>query len=130
MTTESDHVSTVATAVRLGGVRRKRPPVLLSDRAAEKVRALLADQQVGTRLRIGVRPGGCSGFSHELAFDTERHEGDIVTNVSGIEVVVDPDSATLLEGAVLDHRDGLSGSGFRLENPKARRTCGCGQSFS
>ena len=81
-------------------------------------------------LRVAVRPGGCSGFSYEMYFDTDRAADDITKDFSGVDVVVDPQSAQLLEGATLDYKDGLQDAGFSIDNPNAQRTCGCGQSFS
>jgi iron-sulfur cluster assembly protein/iron-sulfur cluster insertion protein len=81
-------------------------------------------------LRVAVRPGGCSGFSYEMFFDTDVAADDKTLDYSGVKVVVDPSSATLLEGATLDYKDGLQGAGFAIDNPNAQRTCGCGQSFS
>ena len=81
-------------------------------------------------LRVAVRPGGCSGFSYEMYFDTDKAADDITKDFSGVDVVVDPQSAQLLEGATLDYKDGLQDAGFSIDNPNAQRTCGCGQSFS
>ena len=82
-------------------------------------------------LRVTVRPGGCSGMSYEMFFDTERADDDIVEAVRRDQhVVVDPASAQYLTGATLDFKDGLQGAGFTVNNPNAQRTCGCGQSFS
>ena len=79
---------------------------------------------------VAVRPGGCSGFSYEMYFDTDRAADDITKDFGGVDVVVDPQSAQLLEGATLDYKDGLQDAGFSIDNPNAQRTCGCGQSFS
>jgi len=81
-------------------------------------------------LRVAVRPGGCSGFSYEMYFDSDIASDDQTIDYSGVRVVVDPSSAMLLEGATLDFKDGLEESGFSINNPNAERTCGCGQSFS
>ena len=77
-----------------------------------------------------MRPGGCSGFSYEMFFDSDVANDDITADFAGVRVVVDPSSAQLLEGAVLDYKDGLQQAGFSINNPNAQRTCGCGQSFS
>ena len=84
----------------------------------------------GLALRVAVRPGGCSGFSYEMYFDTERAADDLEEAFGEVRVVVDPSSAQLLEGATLDYKDGLNEAGFSIDNPNAQRTCGCGQSFS
>src|SRR5438270_2248054 len=103
----------------------------LTDAATAKVRELLdAEGDPALALRVAVRPGGCSGFSYEMFFDGDIASDDVAQEVSGVKVVVDPASAELLKGAVLDFKDGLQGAGFAIENPNASRTCGCGQSFS
>ena len=105
--------------------------ITVTDTAAEKVKSLIeAEGEAGLALRVAVRPGGCSGFSYEMFFDSEVATDDIKVDHSGVTVVVDPSSAQLLEGAVLDYKDGLQQAGFSISNPNAQRTCGCGQSFS
>jgi iron-sulfur cluster assembly accessory protein len=81
-------------------------------------------------LRVAVRPGGCSGFSYEMYFDSDVATDDVVAEKAGVRLVVDASSAQLLEGASLDYKDGLQQAGFSINNPNAQRTCGCGQSFS
>ena len=81
-------------------------------------------------LRVAVRPGGCSGFSYEMFFDTDESDEDLVARPPACRSVVDPSSAQLLSGATLDYKDGLQGAGFAIDNPNAQTTCGCGQSFS
>lgn len=105
--------------------------IALTDKAATKVSELIsAEGEDGLALRVAVRPGGCSGFSYDMFFDTEVAEDDLTIEYSGVKVVVDASSAMLLEGATLDYADGLSQAGFSINNPNAQRTCGCGQSFS
>ncbi|MEQ8719407.1 MAG: iron-sulfur cluster insertion protein ErpA [Acidimicrobiales bacterium] len=104
--------------------------ITLTDSAASKVGELIAAEgDEGLALRVAVRPGGCSGFSYEMYFDTDRAEDDQTLSYGDVAVVVDPSSAMLLEGATLDYKDGLE-AGFAINNPNAQRTCGCGQSFS
>ena len=105
--------------------------IALTDNAADKVRTLMDAEGVpDLALRVAVRPGGCSGFSYEMFFDTDIADDDKFIDFNGVKVVVDPSSAMLLEGATLDYKDGLQGAGFAIDNPNAQRTCGCGQSFS
>ena len=105
--------------------------ITVTDNAAAKVKSLIeAEGDTALALRVAVRPGGCSGFSYEMFFDGDIAADDVAQEVSGVKVVVDPASAELLKGAVLDFKDGLQGAGFAIENPNASRTCGCGQSFS
>jgi iron-sulfur cluster assembly accessory protein len=107
--------------------------IVLTDTATTKVRELLdAEDQPELSLRVAVRPGGCSGLSYEMFFDSERAADDIeaIYGDGSVRVVVDPASAEYLDGASLDYKDGLQGAGFTINNPNAQRTCGCGQSFS
>ena len=105
--------------------------ITLTDNAASKVKDLMeAEGTDALALRVAVRPGGCSGFSYEMFFDTDVSEEDRQADFGGVKVVVDASSAMLLEGATLDYKDGLQEAGFAIDNPNAQRTCGCGQSFS
>jgi iron-sulfur cluster insertion protein len=105
--------------------------ITLTETATSKVGELIkAEGEEGLALRVAVRPGGCSGFSYEMFFDTDVADDDVLTAYGEVKVVVDPSSAQLLEGATLDYKDGLQGAGFSIDNPNAQRTCGCGQSFS
>ena len=105
--------------------------ITLTDAAAAKVKDLIEGEgDPSLALRVAVRPGGCSGFSYEMFFDTEVTDDDVTANYGEVRVVVDPSSAPLLEGATLDYKDGLQQAGFAINNPNAQRTCGCGQSFS
>jgi iron-sulfur cluster assembly accessory protein len=106
--------------------------IVLTETATTKVKQLLeAEDQPELSLRVAVRPGGCSGLSYEMFFDSEKAPDDI-EQVYGenVRVVVDPASAEYLAGASLDYKDGLQDAGFTINNPNAQRTCGCGQSFS
>ena len=116
------------TSVSIG----KRPsPITLSDTATAKVVDLLAQEgNDALALRVAVRPGGCSGYSYEMFFDSEIADDDIVRDFGGVKVTVDPASADLLKGSTLDYTDGLQDAGFHISNPNATRTCGCGSSFS
>jgi iron-sulfur cluster assembly protein/iron-sulfur cluster insertion protein len=106
-------------------------PIALTDAASAKVAELLAQEgNAELALRVAVRPGGCSGFSYEMFFDTDVADDDVSSAFGSVKVVVDPTSASLLVGSTLDYKDGLQGAGFSINNPNASRTCGCGQSFS
>ena len=105
--------------------------ITLTPAAATKVGELLTQEgEEDLALRVAVRPGGCSGFSYEMYFDTEVNEADVVAGFDGVDVIVDPSSAMLLQGATMDYSDSLQNAGFSIDNPNAQRTCGCGQSFS
>jgi iron-sulfur cluster assembly accessory protein len=121
-------VSIATTSVQIG---RRPSPVTLSEEAEKKVAALLAEEgNLELALRVAVRPGGCSGYSYEMYFDSEIADDDVVRSFGEVKVVVDPESAELLKGSTLDYKDGLQGAGFHISNPNASRTCGCGSSFS
>lgn len=112
-------------------ITQQQPIINLSSAAAAKVAELIkAEGNDDLALRVAVRPGGCSGFSYEMFFDTEFASDDALTDSGGVRVVVDAQSAPYLKGASLDYKDGLQGAGFAINNPNATRTCGCGSSFS
>ena len=105
--------------------------ITLTDTASSKVHELLqAEGNDELALRVAVRPGGCSGYSYEMFFDSDVASDDMKTDFGGVRVIVDPASAQLLQGATLDFKDGLQGAGFAIDNPNATRSCGCGKSFS
>jgi iron-sulfur cluster assembly protein/iron-sulfur cluster insertion protein len=125
---EEDAVTTISTSVNIG---QKPAPVTLSDAATTKVAELLAQEEGGNlALRVAVKPGGCSGYSYEMFFDSEVVSDDVVREFGEVKVVVDAASAELLSGSTLDYSDGLQDTGFHISNPNATRTCGCGSSFS
>jgi iron-sulfur cluster assembly accessory protein len=107
-------------------------PVQLTDKAVEMIRAARERESLGPQhaLRVGVVGGGCSGFSYTMSFDDQPKADDTVIEVGDVKVLVDAASREFLEGTVLDYVTGLHGSGFKFENPKATRLCGCGSSFS
>ena len=106
--------------------------ITLTDTAAVKVKELLvAEGATDMALRVAVRPGGCSGFSYEMFFDSDITDEDLQASYGdAVKVVVDPASAQLLQGATLDYKDGLNQAGFNITNPNAARSCGRAQSFS
>ena len=103
----------------------------LTKAATRKAKGLLAssDQPDGA-LRVAVRNGGCSGMRYELLFDRERRPDDDLLELDGLRVFVDAESAGFLQGVRIDYSDALNDAGFKIENPKASETCGCGESFS
>jgi iron-sulfur cluster assembly accessory protein len=104
------------------------PMVRLTESAAEEVKGLLSKEPAGRHLRIYVEQGGCSGMQYGLVFD-ERRDGDVITEQLGVPVLVDAFSANYLRGTEVDFDDSLTGGGFKLRNPNARQSCGCGKSF-
>jgi iron-sulfur cluster assembly accessory protein len=128
-------VSTTETSTTDIGTETAAPAqeqvIGLTDSARGKVAELLTmEGNPELALRIAVRPGGCSGYSYEMFFDSDIAPDDIRSTHGQVSVVVDPASAQLLKGATLEYKDGLQGAGFSIDNPNAQRSCGCGQSFS
>jgi iron-sulfur cluster assembly protein len=106
--------------------------ISLTERARSEIRRILVEKHTGAPemgLRVGVKGGGCSGLSYVLEFDGQK-EKDHVLDESGVRVLCDPKSYLYLNGMTLDFEDGLMGRGFKFLNPNAKRTCGCGDSFS
>ena len=104
--------------------------IRVTDSAVNHLSSLLAEQPAaaGKGLRVQVAKGGCSGMQYEMSLD-ERHAGDAVVQRDEVGFLIDPESADFLRDATLDFEDGLTGAGFRIVNPNAARTCGCGTSF-
>ena len=108
------------------------PLIEVTETAAERIHDLLEkDGKTETHgLRMRVVGGGCSGLRYELAFDDQIAENDTEIDVSGVRVIVDEKSALYLAGTILDFVDTLQESGFKMQNPNASTTCGCGESFN
>ena len=105
--------------------------VTLTSAAAAKVAELIEREGDDSLvLRLGVRPGGCSGFSYDLELDTKIDDSDIVNEFEGVRLAVDAQSMDKVKGAEIDYRDTLQGAGFHINNPNVTRSCGCGNSFS
>ncbi|QQE80376.1 iron-sulfur cluster assembly accessory protein [Alicyclobacillus sp. SO9] len=103
--------------------------VTLTDIAAEKLREMLDENATDeTGLRIYVKPGGCTGFSYGMALDSVK-DADKTYQVNGVEVIVDEDSLQLVQGSEIDYVEDFESQGFRILNPNATSTCGCGSSF-
>jgi len=106
------------------------PLVQLSPSAAEEIKGLLVKpENAGKTFRLYVEQGGCSGMQYSMVFDEQRPD-DHAAEVHGVLVVVDPFSAQFLRGAAVDFSDSLIGGGFKIANPNARQSCGCGKSFT
>jgi iron-sulfur cluster assembly accessory protein len=103
--------------------------ITITDRAAEKIRALLAKASEGHGLRVKVIEGGCSGFEYKMDMDSPQAE-DQVFEKNGARILLDPQSFLHLNGTELDYKDELMQSGFVFNNPNVKGTCGCGTSFS
>ncbi|PYP57803.1 MAG: iron-sulfur cluster assembly accessory protein [Gemmatimonadetes bacterium] len=114
--------------------QRSAPITLtLTDQAAVEVRKSMAEEKVSPEtagLRIGVLPGGCSGFRYSLSIEDKPAEDDIVIESAGVRCFVDGFSAQYLNGVTLDYKSNFQESGFAFENPNATGGCGCGSSFT
>ena len=108
------------------------PLIQVTDSAAARIRTLLEqDGKLETHgLRMKVVGGGCSGLQYQLSFDADAHENDSDLDCNGVRLLIDEKSALYLVGTTLDFLDTLQESGFKIENPNASNTCGCGQSFA
>jgi iron-sulfur cluster assembly accessory protein len=105
-------------------------PVSMTDRAARRIAQVLAKEPEGSVLRVAVNGGGCSGFSYSFDIARDRTADDLVVESGAAVVLVDPVSLDFLRGAKIDFVDDLIGQSFKIENPNAKSSCGCGTSFS
>jgi iron-sulfur cluster assembly protein len=105
--------------------------IQVTEKAASQILRVMLENNIApaTGLRIGVKGGGCSGFSYSLGFDTAPMEGDTIIEDKNVKLFVDGKSLFYLTGTILDFSDGLNGKGFVFDNPNAAKTCGCGNSF-
>jgi len=103
--------------------------IKLTPVAISKVKSILAEQNEEMGLRIAVVGGGCSGFQYQMTLDKEPRADDKILEMEGLKVYVDTSSLLYLNGTEVDYVDGLSGSGFKFDNPNAKASCGCGESF-
>ncbi len=113
-TREASHASISLTPAAIDWVKRSRSK----------------EGKEGQALRLGVKAGGCSGYSYFMGFTTAQRAGDLVLEYDGLTVYVDPKSSQLLDGTVVDYERGLLGSGIQFKNPRVKKSCGCGESFS
>jgi iron-sulfur cluster assembly accessory protein len=105
-------------------------PVLVTERAARRIAEIVAGEAVAKILRVAVEGGGCSGFQYKFDLVAAREPDDLVIEQSGATVVIDPVSVEYLKGSELDFVDDLIGASFKIRNPNATASCGCGTSFS
>ena len=104
--------------------------ITVTEAAALKIKAFMADDPEAVGLRVYVRGGGCSGYAYGMKLESTIAEDDTVVEKDGVKVMVDPQSMPLISGAEVDYTDTLQGSGFAIKNPGAKSTCGCGSSFA
>jgi iron-sulfur cluster assembly accessory protein len=105
-------------------------PVTLTERAAQRIAEILKEEPQNTMLRLAVTGGGCSGFQYDFCLDDARADDDLVIAKAGATVLIDPVSLEFLKGAVIDFVDEMIGASFKVKNPNATASCGCGTSFS
>jgi iron-sulfur cluster assembly accessory protein len=104
--------------------------ITLTERAARRINEIMASEPDGSMLRISVNGGGCSGFQYAFDVDRTRQSDDLVVEKDGATVLVDEISIQYIEGSVIDFVDDLMGQSFKIENPHATASCGCGTSFA
>ncbi len=105
-------------------------PISVTDSAARRIAQVLSKEPPGAMLRVAVNGGGCSGFSYAFDIDAARTDEDILVERDGARVLVDAASLEFLRGAKIDFVDNLMGQSFKIDNPNATSSCGCGTSFS
>jgi len=105
-------------------------PVAVSARAAKRIAEILKNEPAPSMLRVAVTGGGCSGFQYNFAIDDVRMDDDLVLERDGATVLIDPVSLDFLQGAEIDFVDDMIGQAFKINNPNATSSCGCGTSFS
>lgn len=129
--TTGEHKTANPAAANGGFIASDERPLHLTPSAVEAVKnAIKAEGESGDGLRVSVVGGGCSGYQYNLDFEKEARMGDLSLDFDGVTIFVDPVSAGYLKGTVIDYISGLQGTGFKFVNPNAKRTCGCGSSFS
>ena len=103
--------------------------VSLTPNAVDEVKSMLSkSENAGKNLRLYIEEGGCSGMQYGIVFD-EAREGDLISESAGVKVLIDPVSMYYLRGTVVDFSDSLTAGGFKISNPNAKQSCGCGKSF-
>jgi iron-sulfur cluster assembly accessory protein len=105
-------------------------PVTITARAAKRIAAILAAEPAPMMLRLAVTGGGCSGFQYNFALDDARTDDDLAVEQDGVTLLIDPVSVEFLKGSQVDFTDDLIGQAFKVVNPNATSSCGCGTSFS
>lgn len=102
----------------------------ISEKAEQMIRDLMKEEKDSIGLRVYVRGGGCNGYQYGMAFETKAGDDDTIIEKGDVKVIMDSQSAPMLNGAEVDYVDSIQGSGFTIKNPNAKTTCGCGSSFS
>jgi len=115
--------------LEMNGVSTEDVTVNLTENAVGEIKSLLTkSENAGKNLRLYIEQGGCSGMQYGMVFD-ERRDGDLISEKNGVSVLIDPVSADYLRGATVDFSDSMTTGGFKISNPNAKQSCGCGKSF-
>lgn len=131
VTTKFKVPSTASQEVMMDQKVNQETIISITDNAAEKIRSLMAqEEEENLALRIGVRPGGCSGFQYSIFFDDEVNEDDETFESNGVKVAIDAMSVPYIVGSEFDWQESLMGAGFAVNNPNVQGGCGCGSSFT
>lgn len=126
-----DATATAAQTATPSHLGMESNPIVLTPKAVEMVKSAMEQEGIKDHgIRVGVVGGGCSGFQYSMDFEKQAGDGDLTFEQEGIRLYVDPMSSMYLQGVTIDYVQGLQGAGFKFENPNAKQTCGCGQSFS
>jgi iron-sulfur cluster assembly accessory protein len=114
----------------MGAIMEAVAEIQITENAARQIKTLLDDSEdnKGKALRVYIEAGGCSGMQYGMTFD-EKKADDHVYSQNGVEVIMDSQSLDYLKGSMIDYVDSIQGSGFRIQNPNAKTSCGCGKSF-
>jgi len=104
--------------------------IIISERAARRIGEILRQEPAGAMLRVSVAGGGCSGFQYKFDIERAKADDDLVIERAGATVLIDPTSLNYMAGAEIDFVDDLIGSSFKVNNPQATASCGCGTSFA
>jgi iron-sulfur cluster assembly protein len=103
--------------------------ITITETAAAQIKQMMEDNEDANYMRVGVQGGGCTGLSYGMGFDSEVHDDDSQVTINGIDLVIDNESAPMLDGVTIDFKQNMMGGGFTLDNPNAIANCGCGASF-
>ena len=104
--------------------------ITITDSAQKKLQEIMKEEPAGSKLRMYIQGGGCSGFSYGFSIETEQNEDDFIIEAGSTKIMIDSMSSQYLQGAEVDFTDDLMGSNFKIRNPNAQTTCGCGSSFN
>jgi iron-sulfur cluster assembly accessory protein len=108
---------------------KQENPIVLTEKAASKVKALLEkENKQGYGLRVGIISGGCSGYMYDIGIEKEAKAEDTVIEEKGIKIFMNGQSIAFMKGSTIDYIDALQGAGFKISNPNVKTTCGCGHS--